>query len=392
YLYFKPTLSGSKHKSSNDKGSTAKKCQSAMRKKMVDIACSYNMNCSTISMILKNKEKIKEHIKSAVLMILTVISKKSVKVMKEMEKLLGVWILMLIQEKAKSLYDDLIKGTDMVAAWEFPQILREIIDEGTYLPQQVFNVNEEKLMPGYKAFLLVYHSENPRSLKNVAKKSNLKTWVTEAIFQDWFSHCFIPEVEKYCLKDIPFSILCLLNSASGHSSFTDNFHPNVKAVHLPLKTKSLVQPVNQGKPCENFRTINTYKAIKNMDCAWHDVIAVTIYGIWKNLSPQFVHDFCGYEKQDEGSKKVFKNLLTLSEKLEVDLQEHDFIKLVSVQHEELTNEDQMELEVWRKDGEKQRGRSKVVAAVQNATHCYHVISDQIKRATTQTSLDHFSRG
>ena len=53
---------------------------------MVDIACSYNMNCSIISMILKNKDKINEHMQSAVLMILTVISKKSVKVMKEMEK------------------------------------------------------------------------------------------------------------------------------------------------------------------------------------------------------------------------------------------------------------------------------------------------------------------
>ena len=61
---------------------------------MVDIACSYNMNCSTISisMILKNKDKIKEHMQYAVLMILKVISKKSVKVMKEMEKLLGVWM------------------------------------------------------------------------------------------------------------------------------------------------------------------------------------------------------------------------------------------------------------------------------------------------------------
>ena len=39
--------------------------------------------------------------------------------------------------------------------------------------------------------LLVYHSENPRALKNIAKdslplvwKSNPKAWVTLAIFQD----------------------------------------------------------------------------------------------------------------------------------------------------------------------------------------------------------------
>ena len=55
-----------------------------------------------------------------------------------------------------------------VAAREFPEMFREIIDEGMYLPEQVFNVDEtglywrrmphqsyiskeENLMPGYKA-------------------------------------------------------------------------------------------------------------------------------------------------------------------------------------------------------------------------------------------------
>ena len=57
---------------------------------MVDFAHSYNVNCSTISTILKNKDKIMEHVKSAVLMMLTRISKKHGKVMEEMEKLLCV--------------------------------------------------------------------------------------------------------------------------------------------------------------------------------------------------------------------------------------------------------------------------------------------------------------
>ena len=150
---------------------------------MVDITHSYNMNRSTIGMILNNKDKIMEHVKSAVLMISTIILKKCGKVMEEMEKLLSVWMqdqhqhrvplgLMLIQEKAKSLYEDLKKkhgeesegasfnashgwfhrfkaranlhnvkvsgeaaSADTVAAREFPEMLREIIDEGTYLPK-----------------------------------------------------------------------------------------------------------------------------------------------------------------------------------------------------------------------------------------------------------------
>ena len=99
-------------------------------------------------------------------------------------------------------------------------------------PDQSYISNEEKLMPGYKAAkdrlalrfggnasgnmklkpTLVYHSENPRVLENIAKgslpvvwKSDPKAWVTQIVFQDWFSHHFIPEEEKYCLeKDIQY--------------------------------------------------------------------------------------------------------------------------------------------------------------------------------------------
>ena len=98
---------------------------------------------------------------------------------------------------------------------------------------------------------------------------------------------------------------------------------------------------------------NIYKAIKNIDFAWREVTAVTMNGVWKKLCPQFVHDFGGFEKVDEEPKEVFSNLVTLSEKLELDLQEDDFIELFAVQHEELTNEDLMELETQRKGEERQ---------------------------------------
>ena len=45
---------------------------------------------------------------------------------------------------------------------------------------------------------------------------------------------------------------------------------------------------------------------------------------------KFLHDFCGFEKVDEDSKEVFSNLVTLSEKLELDLQEDDFFELLAV--------------------------------------------------------------
>ena len=59
---------------------------------MVDVTRSYNMNHSTIGTILKNKDKIMEYKKCAVLMMLTIISKKCGRMMEEMEKLLSVWM------------------------------------------------------------------------------------------------------------------------------------------------------------------------------------------------------------------------------------------------------------------------------------------------------------
>ena len=78
--------------------------------------------------------------------------------------------------------------------------------------------------------LLVYHSVNPRALKNIAEgslpvvwKSNPKAWVTRAIFQDWFFHHFIPEVEKYCLEKESHSTLFCCSTvlrATAHSWMT----------------------------------------------------------------------------------------------------------------------------------------------------------------------------
>ena len=78
--------------------------------------------------------------------------------------------LMLIQEKAKSPYEDLkkkqnwtvariktgadlhnVKASDeaattgMVAAWKFPETLWEVMAEGAHLPKQIFHVDEAGL-------------------------------------------------------------------------------------------------------------------------------------------------------------------------------------------------------------------------------------------------------
>ena len=91
----------------------------------------------------------------------------------------------------------------------------------------------------------------------------------------------------------------------------DHFHLKVKIVHLPLKTMSLIQTLDQGVIetskkyylCHTFcqavkasdesgtalgqfwKDYNIYKAIKNIDIAWHEVMAITMNGVWKVLCP-----------------------------------------------------------------------------------------------------------
>ena len=60
-------------------------------------------------------------------------------------------------------------------------------------------------------------------------------------------------------------------------------------------------------------------------------MAIIMNGVWKNLCPQFVLDFHGFEKMDEKSKEVTSNLVTLSKKLELGLQEDNFTELLAGQ-------------------------------------------------------------
>ena len=79
--------------------------------------------------------------------------------------------------------------------------------------------------------------------------------MTVPLFEDWFGHHFIPEVERYCqLKEIPFKMILLIDEAPSHPPATlINFDPRVEVVFLPPNTTSLLQPMDQ-------EVIKTFKA------------------------------------------------------------------------------------------------------------------------------------
>ncbi|XP_041053574.1 tigger transposable element-derived protein 1-like [Carcharodon carcharias] len=182
----------------------------------VDIGRALGLPPTTVRTIRGNAEKIKQSARSVTPLSAGRVSRTRSSIMENMERLLAVWIedqnqrqvplsLMVIQAKAKSLYDDLqneqgessqsesfnasrgwferfkkrsylhsIKVTGEVTsantevADEFAAYLKRIIEEGGYSPKQVFNVDEtglywkrmpkktyisreEKTAPGFKA-------------------------------------------------------------------------------------------------------------------------------------------------------------------------------------------------------------------------------------------------
>ncbi|GFT96056.1 tigger transposable element-derived protein 1 [Trichonephila clavipes] len=143
---------------------------------------------------------------------------------------------------------------DEGAAKILPEELAEIIEDGDYSADQVFNADEtglywkklpnrtyiakdEKTASGHKA------SKDLKQLP-VHWMANPKAWMTTAIFTEWFNNCFVPEVEAYMKeKSLDFKVLLIVDNAASHPQLE---HPNVQLVFLPPNTTSLIQPLDQG--------------------------------------------------------------------------------------------------------------------------------------------------
>ncbi|XP_032871920.1 tigger transposable element-derived protein 1-like isoform X2 [Amblyraja radiata] len=348
-------------------------------------------------------------------------------------------------------------GADNRSAAAFKEELHGIIADEKYLPEQIFNVDETglfwKRMPertyihqesrttaGFKACtdcvtlllggnvsgfklkpLLIYHSENPRALKNVSKhllpvyyRHNRKAWMTSVMFEGWFVNCFVPQAREYCRQNhVPFKLLLVLDNGPGHPPHIGDLHPNVKVVYLPPYTTALIQPMGQGVIAafkayyvgqmfaqavevtqsgqtlrEFWREFNIASAIRNIAAAWEEVTQQCMKGAWKQVLPTHAHTAA-----DSAVDGIVRGkILVLGRRLELDIDEDDVRRLVGLEAEELSNEELIRLEEDR--GEEAETEEEDVApqapktfAAEKLAAAFAAISDGVEMLADMDSND-----
>ena len=67
-------------------------------------------------------------------------------------------------------------------------------------------------------------------------------------------------------------------------------------------------------------------SIKHIEAAWHELFQKNMGGVWKALFPQYSTN--NPEALQDEDKEIFEDLLEIFQKLDIDLQEEDFQKLL----------------------------------------------------------------
>ena len=184
-------------------------------------------------------------------------------------------------------------SADWLAAENFIASFEDIIENGQYTLNQIFNCDETvlyyKLLPrkslvsgmeksadGRKLqkeritinacsnasgsiklpLFFIGKFKKPRCFKNVSKDklsviyaSQKNAWMTASLFSTWFQNDFVPVVQKELVKlGVEPKAILLLDNCSAHPNADElvSTDGKIKAVFLPPNVTSLIQPMDQG--------------------------------------------------------------------------------------------------------------------------------------------------
>ena len=112
----------------------------------------------------------------------------------------------------------------------------------------VNSTGSHKLIP-----LFIGKYKNPRIFKNcklhlpLIYKSNLSSWMTKTIFEEWFHKSFVPSVQEHLRSlNLPPKALLLLDNAPAHCKNMISNDGQIKTKFLPSNITSILQPMDQS--------------------------------------------------------------------------------------------------------------------------------------------------
>ncbi|XP_023242991.1 tigger transposable element-derived protein 1-like [Centruroides sculpturatus] len=202
--------------------------------------------------------------------------------------------------------------------------------------------------------LLVYCSENPRTLKNKSKsdlpviwKSNRKAWVAASLFEDWFGHHLIPEVERSCQsKQIPFKVMLIIDNAPCHTLATlTNFDPRVKVVFLPPSTTSLLQLMDQGV-IKTFKAYYTRRSFAHLHGAMRQNNELSVKDFWKQFN---VLDAAESVLETDEIGNVIEEVIDFARQINLEVDSDDVRELLDSHNQELTIDEVIEMREQEQD-------------------------------------------
>lgn len=182
-------------------------------------------------------------------------------------------------------------SSDHAAVQGYLSTFENLIAEGNYSPQQIYNADEtglnfralptkslaskaETRAPGYKMskdrvtlmacsnaagnhklpLMMIGKAAKPRAFKHVNMKTlpvnyrnQKKGWMDGKLFKEWFHDQFVRSVKKFSEENgLPPRAILLIDNAPSHPNTEELSCGEIKAAFLPPNVTPLLQPMDQG--------------------------------------------------------------------------------------------------------------------------------------------------